>query len=215
MNGSHCSGAVAEALANYMDGTYITMADRKNDGHRSTAQLSGCTLHPSCDPESCCSSIGAMSPRDLQTLPFRRRQPLVRCFLLAAMLTLTVHAQSPVSGPGSGISRELARRRAARVSDLRYDLFFALERGSRQTRGTETLTFHLSDASANLPLDFRDGTLEHVELNGHALPGELSDGHLQLPANALQSGKNTVILRFTSARGHRRRRHHALHRQRR
>ena len=139
-----------------------------------------------------------MSPRDLQTLPFRRRQPLVRCFLLAAMLTLTVHAQSPVSGPGSGISRELARSRAARVSDLRYDLFFALERGSRQTRGTETLTFHLSDASANLPLDFRDGTLEHVELNGHALPGELSDGHLQLPANALQSGKNTVILRFTS-----------------
>ena len=86
------------------------------------------------------------------------------------------------------------------MSDLRYDLSFALERGSRQTHGKfETLTFHLSDASAGLPLDFRDGTLEQVKLNGaRLLSGELHDGHLMLPAGALQPGENTVTLRFTS-----------------
>jgi aminopeptidase N len=92
----------------------------------------------------------------------------------------------------------LARSRASRLSDLRYALTFALEPGSRQTHGTETVTFQLSDASADLPLDYRDGTLEEAQLNGHVLSTELHDGHLLLPTDALQSGKNTVILHFTS-----------------
>lgn len=117
--------------------------------------------------------------------------------LVAAVLTVSASAQTPTSA-GPGVSRELARSRAARVSDLRYELTFALERGSRQTHGTETLTFHLTDASTDLPLDFRDGTLEQVQLNNHALPGELRDGHLLLPANALRPGTNTISLRFTS-----------------
>ena len=116
-----------------------------------------------------------------------------------AMLIASANAQIAVSsGPGSGVSRELARSRAARVSDIRYDLNFVLERGSRQTHGTETLTFHLGDRSSDLPLDFRDGTLEEVKLNGHALSGELQEGHLLLPATSLQEGDNTVVFRFTA-----------------
>jgi aminopeptidase N len=84
------------------------------------------------------------------------------------------------------------------VSDVRYALTFVLERQSRQVKGTETLTFHLSDTSTDLPLDFRDGTIEQVSLNGRAITTELQDGHLILHADALHSGGNTVALRFTS-----------------
>ena len=115
------------------------------------------------------------------------------------MFALSIHAQNSASpAPGSGVSRELAGSRAARVSDLRYSITFALARGARETHGSETLTFQLADASADLPLDFREGTLEQVVLNGHTLPTEIKDGHLLLPANGLRQGEDTVTLRFTS-----------------
>ena len=117
------------------------------------------------------------------------------------MVVLAVSASAQTTAPaapGGGVSSELARGREGRVSDLRYELTFALERGSRQAQGAETLTFDLSDPSVDLPLDFRDGIVEQVSLNEHPLPGELQDGHLMLPAGALRRGENTVTLRFTS-----------------
>ena len=117
------------------------------------------------------------------------------------LATVTAVAQTQPHAPagyGDGVSRELARSRAERVSDLRYSLSFALERGSQQTHGTETLTFQLKEALADLPLDYRDGTVEQATLNGHALSAELHDGHLILPADELRPGENTVTLSFTS-----------------
>lgn len=136
---------------------------------------------------------------DLQTSLDRRSLRWIVRFALMAVLAVSAYAQiqAPVA-PGAGVSRELARNRAARVSDLHYALTFALDRGSRQTRGTETLTFHVSDASADLPLDYRDGTLEDAQLNGYGLPTELHEGHLLLPVGALQIGDNTLTLRFSS-----------------
>ena len=146
-----------------------------------------------------CSTIGAMFLNRLQTILYRRSRRKVSLLALMTVLAVSAGAQTTApAAPGDGISRELARSRAARVSDLRYELAFELERGSRQTHGTETLTFHLSDASADLPMDFRDGTLDQIKLNGHSLSGELHEGHLMLPAGALQLGGNTVTLRFTS-----------------
>jgi aminopeptidase N len=142
-----------------------------------------------------------LSP-DIETIqvPFSRRiLPRAVWWILLTMLAAIAHAQtSTLSNPGPGVSRELARSRAARISDVRYALTFALERQSRQVHGTETLTFHLSDTSNDLPVDFRDGTIEQISLNGRAIPGELQDGHLILHADALQSGENTVTLRFIS-----------------
>src|SRR5580658_2569854 len=137
--------------------------------------------------------------RHLQALLHRNDRRRLSRLALIAVLAVSAHAQTSTrGGPGVGVSRELARSRASRLSDLRYALTFALEPGSRQTHGTETVTFQLSDASADLPLDYRDGTLEEAQLNGHVLSTELHDGHLLLPTDALQSGKNTVILHFTS-----------------
>ena len=136
---------------------------------------------------------------DLKTPLDRRSRRWIVRFALMAVLAVSAYAQSKApEAPEAGVSRELARSRAARVSDLRYELTFALERGSRQTHGTERLTFKVSDASADLPLDYRDGTLEDAQLNGYGLPTELHEGHLLLPVGALQIGDNTLTLRFSS-----------------
>lgn len=115
------------------------------------------------------------------------------------MFTASMTAQNSASlAPGAGVSRELERSRAARISDLRYNVEFELQRGVRQMQGTETLTFQLADASTDLPIDFRDGTLDQLVLNGHALAPEIKDGHLLLPAGLLHLGEDTVTLRFRS-----------------
>lgn len=140
-----------------------------------------------------------MSPRNPHALARGWNWRFGICLAFLAMFAVAAHAQTgALNAPGSGVSRQLARSRATRVSNLRYQLTFSLERGSRQTNGTETLTFRLSDAASDLPLDFRDGTLEQPTLNGHPLSGELRDGHLSLPANALRSGENTLVVRFSS-----------------
>jgi aminopeptidase N len=84
------------------------------------------------------------------------------------------------------------------VSDIRYGLQLSLERGSHSVHGSEVLTFHLTDTSVDLPLDFRDGALEQVLINGHAAPTELSEGHIILLAPLLRLGENTVSTRFTA-----------------
>lgn len=147
--------------------------------------------------ESCISIMAMLS--DVLRLFLTRRNHRTASSILLLILAATVHAQRPDgSGPGSGVSRELARSRAGRVSDVRYALTFALEHHSRQVHGTETLSFHLADVSTDLPLDFREGTIEQATLNGRAIPGELTDGHLILRANALQAGANTITLQFVS-----------------
>ena len=96
-------------------------------------------------------------------------------FLFALGLAGAAHAQD------SGISETLARERASRVSNLRYDLSFSIPRNKADViKGHEVITFTLSDASAPLALDF-----------AHE-PG----GHLVYPASALHAGENRLVIDF-------------------
>jgi len=97
-----------------------------------------------------------------------------------------------------GIPRALALSRAARVSDLHYALHFTLVPHAPTTAATEHLTFNLSDASQPLLLDFRDGAISSLSLNGSAIPATIDHGHLVLPATSLHSGINTVDATFTA-----------------
>jgi hypothetical protein len=72
--------------------------------------------------------------------------------LLLLCLAGSAWAQEP------GVSETLARDRAARVSNVRYDLSFSIP-ADRTTaiRGHEVITFALTDASAPLVIDFDAG----------------------------------------------------------
>ncbi|MFP5230553.1 MAG: M1 family metallopeptidase, partial [Acidobacteriota bacterium] len=97
-----------------------------------------------------------------------------------------------------GIPRALAQSRAVRLSDIRYQLSYNLVPHAPSTDATETLRFNLKDSSQPLLLDFRDGQVSSLALNGASIPTTLSHGHLVLPADRLHTGPNTLEAKFTA-----------------
>ena len=114
------------------------------------------------------------------------------CIFLAA---LPAWAQ-----PSPGVSHALAQERARVVSNVRYVLSLELKAHADWLHGRETLRFDLASLpNQPLPVDFRDGRIANVTINGKpATPAEIN-GHILLPANTLRAGANTVTLDFESA----------------
>jgi len=95
--------------------------------------------------------------------------------LLLLCLAGSAWAQEP------GVGETLARDRAARVSNVRYDLSFSIPADKTAAiTGHEVVTFTLSDASAPLVLDFASGP----------------NGHLVYPAATLRTGENRLVIDF-------------------
>jgi len=90
-----------------------------------------------------------------------------------------------------------ARARAARVSDVAYDLTFSLDDESPEYSGSVAATFMLTDAETDLTLDFLDGTVVSIDVNGRAVDTRYNGFFLTLPAAALQAGRNRAQVRFT------------------
>jgi len=97
----------------------------------------------------------------------------------------------------AGIPRQLARDRAARVSNVRYRLSFDLAPHAPTTSGSEQLQFTLR-GTGPLLLDFRDGSITKISLNGAKLSPALDNGHVELPSAGLHTGENTVEIDFVS-----------------
>ena len=115
------------------------------------------------------------------------------CLLIAAAVAGCAQASAP-----TGIPRELAGARAARISNARYRVTFDLLPHAPTTSGHEELRFTLQ-GSKPLLLDYRDGKLLNISLNGTPLStAALDHGHIDLPASALRQGENVVDAEFVS-----------------
>jgi aminopeptidase N len=107
---------------------------------------------------------------------------------------------------GEGVSRELARHRAANISDLRYRLSFDLVPGATRIKGREEIGLKLNGATDPVILDFRDldehgrvveGAASNVTVNGSAVNDlRQTGGHIVLPARHFKSGENTIAMNF-------------------
>src|SRR5262245_37542668 len=107
---------------------------------------------------------------------------------------------------GEGVSRELARRRAANISDLRYRLSFGLVPGAARVKGREEISLRLNGAADPVILDFRDlddqgraveGAVGDVTVNGSVVDDmRQTGGHIVLPARHFKSGENTIAMNF-------------------
>jgi len=105
-----------------------------------------------------------------------------------------------------GVSRELARHRAATISDLRYRLSFDLIPGADRIKGREEIGLKLKEAADPVILDFRDldqqgrvveGAVSNVTVNGAAVSDlRQTGGHIVLPARHFKSGENTITMDF-------------------
>jgi aminopeptidase N len=94
----------------------------------------------------------------------------------------------------AGISHELAIARAGWISELHYQLSFAIKEHASAIAGTETVTFK-SKTAGELPIDYRDGVIQSATVNGHAIATNEVSGHLLLPVGV---GHNVATIVFSS-----------------
>ncbi len=120
--------------------------------------------------------------------------------LVAALLIFSLAPGAAGIAP-DGVPRELARERAAEIFDLRYRLSFGLTPQSASTAGTEEIRFRLRSTASPLLLDFRDGAIGSLSVNGVPVPVVSENGHVELPASSLRPGNNVVQVRFTAQIG--------------
>ena len=130
--------------------------------------------------------------------------------LLAAiqLLPMMTNAQTNEVLTDEGVSRELARHRAARISDVRYRLSIELKPGAAHFTGSEEITMKLADTIAPIVVDFRDldsagkiieGTINNVTVNGKPATGfSQKNGHIIFPAELFVIGENSIKLDFES-----------------
>src|SRR3984885_7820767 len=114
--------------------------------------------------------------------------------LLATVILLALSNVAMATPTEPGVPHHLAIGRSAPLSNIRYRLSFTLKQHESAVAGTETLTFE-SETAGDLPIDYRDGVIQSATLNGHSIPKELENGHLNLPAIV---GENTLTLAFVS-----------------
>ncbi len=119
-------------------------------------------------------------------------KPSIVAVAALCLLPLLLRAEAP-----EGVPRDLARQRAQQISDIRYRLAFSLSPHASSASGHEELRFRLN-APAPLLLDFREGSVANVLINGKASPAAIDNGHIALPAELLQAGVNKVTLDFSA-----------------
>ncbi|HEY7404807.1 MAG TPA: M1 family aminopeptidase [Candidatus Angelobacter sp.] len=116
--------------------------------------------------------------------------------ILLLFISIAALAQAP-----EGIPRDLARLRAQQLSDVRYHLIYTITPKSDSVAGHQELRFVQNpDDRGILPewLDFREGTISKLTINGQAAATTIQNGHVQLPAKLLKLGENLVEIDFTA-----------------
>ena len=122
--------------------------------------------------------------------------------LLAVLPLIFLFASGAAAQAPDGIPRELARQRAAEISGLRYRLSFSLVPQAPWAAATEEIRFTLRTVpSSPLLLDFRDGAVASLSVNGTPIPVHAENGHIALPASTLHQASNVVNAQFTAPVG--------------
>jgi aminopeptidase N len=124
----------------------------------------------------------------------------MRLLFLAALIAMPAIGCAQSTKPAAGIPLDIAERRAATISDLRYALDVSIpEKLADPLTGTNTIRFALSDASTPVVIDFatsRDN-VKSVDANG-ASAFDFVNGHIVVPASSLKEGENTITINFVA-----------------
>ncbi len=139
--------------------------------------------------------------RTLRALALAALAPLAACApggTPAPRAPMPIRAPRPETLMQTGISRELARERAATISAVRYDLWLDLTQRD-SAAGTVRMTFTRGRTPADLVADFRGQALTELRANGDAVRDfEWKNGHVRIPGHHLRAGENVVEARFST-----------------
>jgi aminopeptidase N len=108
-------------------------------------------------------------------------------------------ATSGLSQAPQGIPHDLALFRAQQLKDVRYQLSYTITPKADSVSGHEELRFvQNADDRGILPewLDFREGEISSLTVNGQPASTEIQNGHVQLPAKLLKLDENVVVIDF-------------------
>ena len=108
----------------------------------------------------------------------------------------------PARPVADALDRETANARKARISRLGYDAHIDIAASDEELVGNLRVSFELSDAAADLTLDFTGGTLAAVTINGRREAADYNGYFLTLPAEQLRAGANTVEISYRRPYGH-------------
>ena len=126
----------------------------------------------------------------------------MRAFL--ALLAVSVSASTlfaQTTTPDAGVPLDIATRRAAAISNLRYELTLSIPDASASPlTGVTTIRFDIKDASAPLVIDFETSRdhVQSVDANGKTSPFIYTNGHIVVPAGALVQGANAIRVAFNA-----------------
>ncbi len=121
---------------------------------------------------------------------------LRRALPLAFACGLPVHAQGD-SLTGPGVSESLARYRAQRIADVRYDLHLAVTEADT-AYGRVSLRFQRR-RPGDVIVDFRGPALSRVRVNGRLWTSpDFNGAHLRIPASRTVAGENRVDIEFAT-----------------
>lgn len=109
--------------------------------------------------------------------------------------------ETPASDETSNLTWSEARVRKERLQDVKYTLAVELDETSEQFQGRSRIEFQLKDASRPLRVDFYEGQVAKIVLNGQALePAAVKRRYtLELPAASLMSGANVLEVDYAQA----------------
>ncbi|MDT8067680.1 MAG: M1 family aminopeptidase [Terriglobia bacterium] len=120
--------------------------------------------------------------------------------MIRYLLVFLLFASAALAQVPEGIPRQLARERAANVSDVHYKLSLSLAPHATDVPGSVEITFTLKQPGETL-LDYRDGVVKNVVINGQRRDSKVDNGHIVLPTVSVHAGQNTVEIEFTSHAG--------------
>ncbi len=118
---------------------------------------------------------------------------------LGAGVAAWLLSQRETPPPGAGIPLALAESRAARITNLAYQVSLRVPAARQEpVRGNVVATFKLSDARAPLSFDFAQpgDKLVKVHANGQDVAARVIDGHIGIPPSRLVAGDNTIEIEF-------------------
>ncbi|MEZ4818462.1 MAG: aminopeptidase N [Bdellovibrionota bacterium] len=94
------------------------------------------------------------------------------------------------------MSEGYASYRSAHVSQVDYILELAFTKEGKTFAGKNQITFNLDAPIQNLSLDYNDGVIRSLILNGKELQPQFNGYYIDLPIEQLQTGKNQVTIEY-------------------
>lgn len=92
---------------------------------------------------------------------------------------------------------DYAAMRAKQVHNVSYNLSFSIDNKSENFSGISEISFELANNNKNdLTIDFDEGTIKSIIVNGQAISFNYTKWFITIPANELRAGNNTVTIDY-------------------